>query len=67
MMGMAGKVEVAVPARLLGCFTTVSLAVSKPDVRAAFAHTMQHGSRVHMYTVCPELMGIAVGTLFPHV
>lgn len=67
MMGMVGKVEVAGPACLLGCFTTASLAVSKPDVRAAFAYTVQHGSHVYMYTVCPELMGIAVGTLFPHV
>lgn len=67
MMGMAVKVEVAGPAHLLACFTTVSLAVSEPDVRAASAHTVQHGSRVHMYMVCSEFMGIAVGTLFPHV
>ena len=32
MMGMAAKVKVAGPARLLGRFTTVSLAASEPDV-----------------------------------
>lgn len=64
MMGMVAKVEVAGPARLLGRFTTVSLAASEPDVRAASAHTVQHGSCVHVYMLCSELMGIAVGTRF---
>lgn len=66
-MGMADKVEVAGPARLLGSFTTVSLAASEPDVRATSAHTVQHGSRVHVYILRSEFMGIAVGTSFPHV
>lgn len=64
---MVAKAEVVGTACLLECFTTVSLAVREPDVRTASVYTVQQASRVHMYTVCSELMGITADTLLPCV